>query len=455
MPEFPRHNSERALTTQQPRAMRDDADIRTDAVDRNKIADKTIKDVSDTATKWQASVEKIQSDTAMYNYKVGLLEIENEAALDPDISSEAKYQKRIQDLGKSVTKGIDNAGLINSMTPELNYLSNVGSLGLQQTFRKKTIIHGQAIMQGAIALEVNNPTPYSQKNIKLHVSDGVKQGLWDEVTGAKLEKDSLDQLKENMFIQDLNANPAETKKKMLSNDYNFDIEELENAGKVYERELQVIRDQTEKEFIKMRIDGTLTEDSIKAAVKTGKIDPNAAISMIKDLNTVVAPTATKLEKDTEFSKLVAMRQALREKESSWLGLGNADFEERTKYRSAVYNAHRKGLITDDQLETDFLTQEITDKFNNDPVFHNAQKEIFALSEQYETQEEKQIARAEMSQSLTRKVANGMNPKDALEAASAEQLAKNFPGINPANLLASAKKRGITIWQMYKLIPGNK
>ena len=80
MPEFPRANSERSLTTDQPRAFRDDADIRTDAVDRNKIAANAIDTVTDTTMKWNASVEKVQSDTAMYNLKSGLLDVSAQLA---------------------------------------------------------------------------------------------------------------------------------------------------------------------------------------------------------------------------------------------------------------------------------------------------------------------------------------------------------------------------------------
>ena len=75
MPDFPRASSQRDLTTSQPRAMRDDADIRTDAANNAKIAGGAIDSITDTTVKWNASVEKVQSDTAMYNMKSGLLDI--------------------------------------------------------------------------------------------------------------------------------------------------------------------------------------------------------------------------------------------------------------------------------------------------------------------------------------------------------------------------------------------
>lgn len=450
MPEFPRHHSERSLTTQQPRAMRDDADIRTDAAERNKIAGQAIADVSDTMTKWQASVEKIQADTAMYNFKAGMLEINNEATLDPDITAEAKYQKRVQDLRKTVTGGIDNKGLINQMSPELNYLSNVGALGIQQEFRKKTIIHGQKIVLDDLSLLANNPTDLTESAIEKRIGKSVTDGIYGEVEGLKLEQKYKAEARENMFIQDLNNDPATTEKKLLKNAYGFDVDELENAGKIYERELQVIRNNTEEDLIDMSINGTLTEDIVLENRKLGKIDANFAKSTIKDLNTVTVPKVEALESVTQQNILAEKYNALKSKEWGWK---NASFDERTQFRADVFKAKTKGWI-DQKLFEDYLSKS-KDKFFSDPVFQNAMSKVFQTSNEYATSEDRGIAKAQMTKDLMRKVGDGMPPADALQSVITERIETDFPGYKAEDLILTSRETGLSIQAVYDLLQKKK
>lgn len=448
MPEFPRHSSQRSLTTQQPRAFRQDADIRSDAADRSKIAGKAIADVTDTMTKWNAAVEKVQYDTAMYNFKSGLQEISNEVVLDPDITAEATYQKKMQDLRKSVTKGIGNTGLVNRMTPELNYLENMGSLGIQQEFRKKTIIHGQKIKLDELSLVAQNPTADGPEQIKAIVDDAVKSGYWDEVKGRQLQKQYTDDLRENMFIQDLNADPATTEKNLMKNNYGFDVDELENAGKIYERELKVIQNQTEENLIEMYVNNTLTEDTIREQLRLGKVSASFAKTQIKALNTVTIPKVEALESVTQQNILAAKYNALKDKEWAWK---NASYDDRTQFRADVFQAKHKGWI-DQELFEDYLTKS-KDKFFSDPVFQNAMKSVFDMSKEYATTEAKAIAQAQMSKDLMRKAGNGMAPLEALDAVLQERIASDFPGVDPVDLVYTAKKRGVKVWQVYELLKG--
>lgn len=451
MPEFPRHHSERTPTTAQPRALRKDADVRDEARHRTRAAVSGIAEITDATLKWNAAVEKIQADTARHNFKLGIHEISNQAVQDTDITAEPIYQKKIQDLRKQVTDGLGNPSLAKRMGAELDYMANMGSLGIQSTFRKKTIIHGQKVKMDELNMIAQNPTENSAVEIKAVIADAVKAGYWDEVQGYKYEQRYLAQMRQNMFIQDLNEDPAQAQKNMLKNTYGFTIEELNDAGKIFERELKVIQNQTEIEGMQMKLDGTLTEDWLRDQMKIKKLGAKAGIAMIKDLNTIVAPKATALDKTAEFNRLVAMRTALKKKENVFLGFGDASFDERTEYRAAVFDAHRKGLITDSEMENDFLTEEISNKFMRDPKFNNAMEAIYDTSEQYMSREDKAIAKAQMSKELVRKVMDGMNPTDALDLVIREKIAADFPGVDPVDLMYTAKKRGVKVWQVYKLL----
>lgn len=446
MPDFPRADSQRALTTQQPRALRNDADIQDRAGKMTKQTTAALDTAQQGMMQWQTHVDKVQQDTALYNYKIGMQKISNDAVLDTDITAEAKYQKQVQDLKKDVLKGVSSEYVKNNMAAELNYMQTVGAIGIQSEFRKKTVLHGQAVAQANLDLLAQSPG--NEEAIKKATKDAIKTGYWDEPTAYAKEKKALTDMRQNSFIQDLNEDPAKAQQALLKNTYGFSVEELESAGKIYERDLKVIQNQNEKDFIQQKLDGTLKEDVIRDAIKKKKVDPQSGIAMIKDLNTVVQPQATQLDKVTAFNKLVAMRDSLKDKDP-WFWT-NSTFSERAKYRAEVFDAHRKGLISTDEMEKDFLSPEVSDKFMGDKVFQNAMKQVNSLSDQYQSREDKDIAKAMMSKDLTRKVMDGMRPDDALQVVSAERIQADFPDVKAEDLLYSAKKYGKPVWEIYKL-----
>lgn len=446
MAEFPRANSERALTTKQPLALRDDFVAEDSAGKLTKQTTNALSGVQDSMVKYQAFTEKVQQDTALYNYKTGAQEIANRAVEDTNIQNEGLYQKQLLELQKNSVKGISSERVKNGLSAEMNYMNTVASVGIQTEFRKKTLLHGQAVAQAN--LDTLAQTPGNESAIKSAVQDAVKTGYWDEVTGYSKEKSALKDMRKNGLIQLVNDDPAEAEKALVSNKPGFDVAELDNAWKIYDRELKSIQDQTEKEFMQMKLDKTLNEDVIRIAIKKKKLDPQSGIAMIKDLNTVVQPKATALDKTAAFNKLVAMRDALKDKDP-WFWT-DSTFKERTKYRAEVYNAHSQGLISDDEMDKDFLSPEISDKFMGDKVFQNAMKQVNSLSSQYQSKEDKAIAQALMSKSLTRKVMDGMSPEEALNVVSAERIQADFPDVRAEDLLFSAKKYGKPVWEIYKL-----
>lgn len=451
MPEFPRHDSSRSLTTDQPRAFRDDADIRTDAAANNKIASNAIDSVTDTTMKWNAAVEQVQTDTMMYNMKLGVQEAANAAAEDPNLDSEQTYLKKVQDLRKQVTKGV-SISVANRAAAELDYVAAMGTVGIQSEYRKKTIIHGQAVSMGELTLITNSAIDpkAGAAAIKLEVDKAVKSGYWNEVEALNKQAYYNKEMKQNIFIKDINADPAKAEQNLLQNSYDFDVQELENAGKVYERELKVIRNQTEELLIDMKSAGTLTEDVIKEQRRIGKIDANFANAQLEDMRKVTIPKVTALESIKQANILATKYNALKDKEWGWK---NASFEERTQFRADVYKAHAKGWIDDDLMNA-YLDKK-KDKLRSDPMFTNAMKYVFDMSKNYGTDDAKEIAKYQMSADLMAKVGNGMAPKAALDAVITDRVAADFPGVDPVDLMFTAKKRGVPIWQVYDLIKGGE
>jgi len=444
MPDFPRAHSERALTTKQPRAMRNDADVRNEAAGKAKVMSGAVNQLQSGMQKWQQYTEKVQQDTALYNYKTGLQEISNEAVLDKDITSEGSYQKRVQDLKKDATAGIASERVKQGMAAEINYMETVGSIGIQTEFRKKTVLHGQKVALDNLSLLAQSPG--NEEAIKLAAADATKSGYWNEVQGRAQEVKYLKQMRQNWLIQDINEDPGVAEKGILSNKYGFDLGELENAGKIYERELQVIRNQTEEELIDLQSSGGLTEDIVKDMRDKKKIDANFAKSMIKDLNTVSVPKPEALESITGANILAEKFKALKDNEWAWK---SASFEDRTKFRADAFDAHRNGFIDDEEL--DEYLGETSKKFYSSPEFTNAMQAVFDTSQEYVSNEKKAISKQQMTKALMEKVKAGIAPKDALNEVVIDRIGADYPGVDPENLMFTAKKRGLKVWQVYNLV----
>lgn len=443
--EYDRYDSKGTPTTQKPFA---DAPLDRTGEVMGKMGAALGEQVQDLSMKWIQASDAIQKTTAQVNFKAGMLDIQQRAENDPDPNNSAIYQQEIEDLRSRSLKGFTSKQAETEMALDLGLESDTGKIQINKIFKNKFIDFGRAKSREGLDQIVADPRPENQKAINEYVDEKVNSLMFSAEEGYKLKKEYNDLNKTGMFLSELNRDPSAAEKGLSSNKYGFTISELESAGKVYERELKNIQDNTSKEFMQMKLNKTLKEEHIRLAIKQKRLDAKEGIAMIKDLNTVVQPQAIALDKTAAFNKLVAMRDALKDKDP-WFWT-NSTFEERTKYRAEVFDAHRKGLISDDEMDKDFLSEEISNKFMNDKVFQNAMKQVNSLSGQYQSKEDKEIAKAMMSKDLTRKVMEGMTPDKALQVVSAERIQADFPDVKAEDLLFTAKKYGKPVWEVYKL-----
>jgi hypothetical protein len=460
MPEFPRAHSKAALTTEQPRALRNDAMIEQEAGKRAKAISGGFDALQKTTMQWQKHVDKVQQDTAIYNYKLGAAEISNNAVMDTDITNEAEYQKQLMDLRKNVTKDISSEYVKNQIAAELNYMSRVAAIGIQKEFRTKTLKQGEAIAMAD--LDLLSQTPGNEDAIKARADKAVVDGIWDAAMGYKKQKAATEQMKDNWLVSTINTNPKLAKAMLRSNKFGFSAEKLDSAWKVYDRQIREVWTQTAHTLHKEKAAGTLTEDKVKMLMDQDKLDPKEGAAFIKGINQPVVPIRTFEEKTAMKDKLNAMRDALKKKELdyNWLpgasGMWNfgewseADFKKKADYRIAVLDAIRDGYITEKVAEEVFLTPEIDETFMNDPQFLKAQKQLNKLSDGYKTNEDKLIARSNLSSRIISLMKKGASADDALQIASVERIQYDFPEVNAENLLATAEEMGKPVWQVYKL-----
>lgn len=442
MPEFPRAHSERALTTKAPRAMRDDADIRNEAAGKAKVMGAAVSEMSKSMAAWTAHVEKVQSDTALFNYKTGLQEISNAAVNDTDMSNEPRYQKALQELKKTVVTGIESDHLKKRMGAELNYMEQVGAIGIQQEFRKKTILHGQAIKMGEMELKADSG---DIAGIKAVAKEAIADGTWNELEAYKQERRHISQARENMFISDLNNNPEKAKQGLQQNAYGFTVEELNNAGKVYEREVQVIRDQNENLIIdegrELKDTDVAGKDALIEKVadqrKKGLIDANFADSKTKELESVSTPKVDSNEAD-EQANILAIKFASLKKKEAWAK--RASFAERAQFRADVLEAKRIGAI-DKTTMNDYLDR-AAKHFKNDKQLATSLESMFSMSEDlYSNPDNRNVAKAQMVKDLMNKIINDIPPDEALTQVITERVESDYPGYPAERLVETMRDLG--------------
>jgi hypothetical protein len=210
----------------------------------------------------------------------------------------------------------------------------------------------------------------------------------------------------------------------------------------------VVRNDTEENLIDMQNKGdlNLTEKFVLDLRDKKKIDANFAKSIIKDINTVPVHKPEALESVTGANIIAEKFKALNDKEWAWK---SASFSERTEFRAAVFDAHRKGYLSDQEL--DLYLGQTGKQFYGSPEFTNALQAVFDTSKEYVSTEQKSIAKQQMTKALMEKVQGGMNPKNALNQVILERIGADYPGVDPENLVFTAKKRGLKVWQVYNLV----
>ena len=94
MPKLPGFDSQRQLTTQQPRF------LRTGAGERNiyDIVGKTAGEIQDIGIKWSNALDTIQYTSAKANYESGVADIINRAENDISYNNSEQYYKELDNL---------------------------------------------------------------------------------------------------------------------------------------------------------------------------------------------------------------------------------------------------------------------------------------------------------------------------------------------------------------------
>lgn len=430
MPDFPRYNSKSQLTTQQPSVQAADDSSAKVIQEVGKIG----QDVAEIGFKWQNAVNTVQKTTATNNFKLGMLDIQNRAANDPNYNNSNQYFKEIEKLKTDNLKGFSDKAIESEMAAEFNYAGKVGEIQVENLFKKKMIDVGQA---GALkTLDMLSADPSTTPEmINENLNNWVDAGLFDHTDAQKLSSKYTQETKFNKFLTEFRANPVGTEKKFSKDNYGMDAETAEKA-RAKLKELKVMQKEQEGNLygdMSLRVTtGEISDDEINLAIEANKRNPNEGITEAhgKTLLNARYKDVTKRIGSKEFEKY---KKAIDFVFSS-------SQQDKFKGYDAILEAYTDGLTSD---ETKFLKQILDTK--KDVNFANrasAGKEF--LSTLFGARPKNVQKETQALLEYAKRIANGSSPEQAAQQTAVEVVQKEHPATvaDPDLVVAFTPSKGL-------------
>jgi len=263
----------------------------------------------------------------------------------------------------------------------------------------------------------------------------VLSGLMEGKPAANEFKVWKNGLVEGKVKSDIAKNPAIVSRELqkgelgaykgLSQEKRLDL--IKQAGQ-YEEKLKnqeeeriaFATNKAEADQIDLKFKNILTEKMVENDPDT---TPEFKKAMIANLRSPKKFKPTALDGIIKFNELVERNKAIAKKESAWLGMGKAPFDEVTKFRADTINANAKEFITDKQMQD--LLSETSKTFYRDPIFQNTLDQLAAQSSLYDTSEAQARVKADMYGNLIQKVIAGKTPQEAVTEVIKERINKEL------------------------------
>ena len=430
MPNFPRHSSQRQMTTQQPEP------LRREAAAQAAVATEAMGAVQKMAITIDNAMVTAQTNAFKANKGVFLTDLKNRAGLEPDQNALGRYQKELADYQKNALNDMSPRARQQSQL-ELQSDIQLSQIWLEGTFFKKQA--AEAVKNLAVSVETNlnnalmASTPDEmQKKISeavQQINENVSVGFITQDEGKRQIEKLEEDLRLGIIDRDLYSDPKGFKNNLSAYTFKSEKEKsdkLETANKLIEKEkkeiekaIKISTDAEENGLTEMRVNmadvngnPVTAIDLIRLAKKKmndKQITPKFANTYIKSLESITDSKPSKLENLKVYNTLKNKQVALRDKEFWWK---EASFEDRAKYRADVLGAYNNGNITETQMKS--LMSGASDKFMKDPNVRNAVKQVTAQASLYDSPEAKAEAEAEMHFDLINRIIDGQDPNIALQ-----------------------------------------
>lgn len=335
---MPRYGSKSSLTTQQPafQAVNDTSAQVTEAYGE------VGKTVQDSATKWGNAVDTIQTTAATANIKMGMADIQNRAANDPNYNNSDEYYKEIDNLVNKNSTGFASKLAESQFKSNAMLDGQIGKIQVENIYKKKLIDVGQASMFTLLDMEAKNPNPDMENRITSILDTQVKAGIIDRKDAYIQKEKYIKKGKYNAFLSDLSQDPSKTEKNLSSNLYDFDVRELKDAKDIYDTESKKIQASNQLDLLNSYLNGQeVSPEQVKSLMQEGKISSTFAESMIDKINNPKQDRPSKDKTYIEFQNKVADMQAKGDK---------ATIEEIINIMGETMQAHAKGLLDTADVE---------------------------------------------------------------------------------------------------------
>ena len=414
MPTFPRYNSTKQPTTQQPSVL---APTDNTGAVIAETGQKIGSQVQDITMKWSNTVDTIQKTTAQANFKTGMLDIQNRAANDPDYNNSDSYFKEIEKLRKDSLKGFSSKLAETEAAIEFGYEAKVGQIQIDNLYKKKMIDVGQMNSMRLIDAGVNNPTDSSLPSIKAELDKQVAAGIFDHKDAYKIFETSEQKLKFNTFLLDFRNDPVATEKKFGKDAYGMDIETAEKARSKLKELKTIQREQEGAVFSDMSlrvVTGEIDDEEIEQAIQANKNNPNEGITESHGKQLIAAHYR-------DVTQRIGVKQFEKHRKAIDFIFSDSA-QDRIKGYEAILEAYSNGLNKD---EAGFLQKIIDTK--KDIVFSNKASSGKKLIEQLFGARTKNVEEeTKFLLQYAKRIADGLQPEQAAQATALDVVQKDHP-----------------------------
>lgn len=360
MPQLPRYESQRDLTTQQPSMMAPESK-------EGKILEKvaeTAGQMQETTAKWNLANNSMQKTQAELNLKTTLLDIHARADADPDKNAYKKYHDEVNQALEKSTQGFSDPRTEAEAKMQLGYEAKAAQIQLNGLFRKKQIVSDQVNTKTLIDMIVNNPTEESFNQIKSILDKKEKIGVFGPDDVYTLTKKANEDLGINRINKDLYSSQTPEEVENVRDQINSGF--YEKGGVTIDPEKKrALLDLSDR--VKANVDKKLVAQQQEAITQnrmetiTGIASGNPAYQQI-DMTAIAErdpQLAQALTKAKDF--MVNYNPKLPPKEQAMASAGLVTTDQIVKMKNYAKSIMDVFMINDNQKLGDFVVQELEKK----------------------------------------------------------------------------------------------
>ncbi len=278
MPQFPRHSSQRSLTTQQPEP------LRREAGEQAGVATEALGAVQKMAVTLDNAMITAQVNSFKANKGVFLTDLKNRAALDPDQNAKDKYFKELSDYQKNALKDMSPRARQEAQL-ELQSDARLSQIWLEGTFFKKQA--NEAVKNLAVGVEgkLNNAlmstTPrdfsYQATQAMQQIRDNLAAGFITPDEGKRMQEKFKEDLRLGVIDRDLYNAPEDFKANAKEGKYQFKNKK-EESDKLAKADALIKAEEAHEKWQATQVN-TLGCYDLSNALLTGTINHNLITEM--------------------------------------------------------------------------------------------------------------------------------------------------------------------------------